>query len=378
VGEKSIRIEIPGLAWFARRHAEGESLEDLAAEAGVSQSTLYKRLTEAGLFEAAPVKKVTDQVPRDEIVQRYEAGESVSGIVAYLRKLGFSANWYWVDSILNEHQVIRHPKPGEAPKGAAQGFSVDSAAELRAKMPLHYLPRRRRPASKETQRTFGDPSAPPEEPVLSELRLKRLAERHAEGKGRSIESLAASVGVNAVTLSRALRKAGYVVSNRSLWVKRELDKLTDEIVRMYRDEGASVDEIAGHLGQRHEVSVSADRVRALLKNEGVTLRPSLPPGRRFPGKERESKPVGRQEGQTAPSQPRPRLHGIPPSEPRWRAIYGREEELANRILNGGEAIKGIAEELGVDHGWLAAALKKTGHLPNTNLTRLRKRLRPSQ
>lgn len=361
------RIEIPGLHWYAQRHSEGEPIAELAAEIGVSHTTLYNRLVEAGLYEAMRIDRVVDQIPQDEVIQRYEGGETIASLVNYLRELGFPATWYWVESVLDHHQITGHSKAGEIPKRAPQGFSVGSAARLRAKAPRYYLPYRRRSALKETRRTFGDPSTPPTEFMPSERHLKKLAERHAEGKGRSIESLAASAGVSATALRRAFREAEYVASNRSEWMNRELKRLTEEIVRMYRDDERAIPSIVTHLQQEHDLFVTPNRVRALLRSEGVTLRPALRPT------EKPRRATAKNRGvreRTVPRQPSAGAPG-PLSDPRWMAIAGREDELARRILDNDVPIRKIAEELELDHNWLAQTLRRTGHLPNMSITRYR-------
>lgn len=212
-------------------------------------------------------KSALDLIPQEqeEVVQRYEAGEPIGSIVAYLRELGLPANWYWVDSTLDRHQVVRHAKPGEIPKGGPQGFSANSAAVLRRETPWDYLPCRRRPATEHTRRTFGDPSSHPAEPTLSKSRLEKLALRHAGGKGQPIEALATNAGMKPAALREALRRAGHVVSTYSEWLERELERLAGDIVRMYRDEKKSVSSIADILQNEHEVIVSPERVRTLLK-----------------------------------------------------------------------------------------------------------------
>jgi hypothetical protein len=125
-------VEISDLEKIAERHAKGERIEDLAAEVGVSRSTLYARLGEADLFAPMSmqdgrwrdVDRVADRVPQEEVVRRYEGGESIVDIVAYLRELGFSANWYWVESVLDRHQVVRRsksPTPTELCRAAVAG-----------------------------------------------------------------------------------------------------------------------------------------------------------------------------------------------------------------------------------------------------------------
>ena len=58
--------------------------------------------------------RVMDQIPQKEVVRRYEKGGSITEIVSFLRQNGFPANWYWVDSVLDRHQVDRHPKQSSA------------------------------------------------------------------------------------------------------------------------------------------------------------------------------------------------------------------------------------------------------------------------
>lgn len=171
MSKKKDQVVAQRLEGLARRHVEGEALEGLAAEVGMDESALHDRLRE--FFDDVQVGKVADRVPQDEVIQRYEAGDSINGIVAYLRELGLPANWYWVDSVLDRHRIIRHANPDGVAKGAPQGFSVGSATTLRRETPRHYLPYHRRSATLHTLRTFGDPSALPAESVLSERRLKR-------------------------------------------------------------------------------------------------------------------------------------------------------------------------------------------------------------
>jgi hypothetical protein len=149
-----------------------------------------------------------------------------------------------------------------------------------------------------------------------------------------------------------LQKAGYVVSTRTRWINAELKRLSGEIVRRYRDEECSVNGIQTFLRER-DVMVSPARVRELLKSHGVTLRKNGSPWKR-----------------TAEPQRKPGRAADP-----LLKIVGREEELARRILDGGESVRALAEELDVDHIKLSTALKDGGHLPEMNLNRYRALMR---
>lgn len=64
------------------------------------------------------------ELPEDEVIERYEGGESVECIANHLRKQGIQATTTSVDQVLNRYRIIRHAEPGEVPRGASLGFSA--------------------------------------------------------------------------------------------------------------------------------------------------------------------------------------------------------------------------------------------------------------
>jgi hypothetical protein len=299
---------------------------------------------------------VLDESLMDEIVQLYEAGVPIAHIVAQLRERGLAANWHWVDAALDRCQIIRHSKAGVIPRGATEGFSVgtlkriwgevistgrgDGARVVRRGDLVH---RRRMRATFQTYGTFGGRGLPVGDDGHSRLNkylLTVLAERHAEGKGETLRSLAARIRMDESSLAHSLRDAGYVVQTNAEWTERELQRLTGEIVSMYRDEEKPLPMILDQLRRQYEVFISERRLRSLLEGQDVPIRTE---------------------------HPRSRPASMPPSDSRWRKIHGREEELAQSILDRKQTTRAIADELGVDHIWLAQALRRTGHLPDMPL-----------
>lgn len=349
-------IEFP-LARLADRHERGESLDSLANEIGISRPTLTKHLVEAGLLvkpedRDTPLNRLVAQIPHDEVVERYEGGDSVQRIVTTLKKAGVPATVGAVEQVLDRRGVIRHSNPGEMPRGAPLGFSTSPQKDSDAS---EDKPRRTR---------------------LSRETLDQIAQEHQGGQGATIHELAARNGVGPDRLKRELRAAGHEVSTRSAWNARKLEELSDEIVRMYRREGLGTAIISAWLRQEYGVYASLSKLSEILRGRGVKLKPSKPV--KYPAAPKKVKPAPVERANLL-SAPRPRRPDRPPEsvtqDPRWNAIRGREEELAKRILEGGEPVRKLAEELGVAHNWLATALKKTGHLPDVHLSRLRKQMR---
>lgn len=112
---------------IAERYREGETLAELSSELGISSPTLKKRLDEEGLLASREVRlrpslKVLSRIPQDlvdEIVLTYEGSEALaevtSPLLARLRSAGFSANAHWVEAVLDWQDIIRHP--GDEPSG---------------------------------------------------------------------------------------------------------------------------------------------------------------------------------------------------------------------------------------------------------------------
>lgn len=447
----------------ARRYADGENMSTLSKEAGLSAPTLRKYLKDAGLLVSpeerdTALNRLARQLPHDEVIERYEGGESVHRIVASLKKSGVPATAGAVERILDLHAIIRHAKPGEVPRGAPRGISssrpitvtpftlirvvtpssktrgrtvrpltvddlrsiaerykkgrgeslFDLAREIDLTVPVlkqrlrdagyEVLDQRVQRGRKRTKRAWSNTTAKTGRPLkrsnldiadngkprfsidgpLSEQNLKRLAERHKEGKGEPIKVLAEDVGVSKDVLRRALKDAGYVVSNRTEWTARELERLTRDIVRMYRDEEKDFGSILSFLRAR-DLHVSLERLRGLLRNEGVAFRVTPRPARRQP-RPRPSRPqrkrttvrVTARERHTQGRVNLPKRVKPKASDPRWDVIKDRLDELAERIVDNGEPIQRIARELEVDHNWLTRALKQSGHLPDMPLHRYRK------
>jgi hypothetical protein len=269
------RLDAHDLTRLALRYAEGEDIESLADECGVDESILRERFKDFSPLEAKRPLLALDRAHQDEIVQRYKFGEPITHIIKYLRELGLPANWYWVETVLDHHGIIRHSKSGEIPKGAPEGFSLPGAQPSRdtpivgsveeVRLPnldelsgdlvrlyrdegekiesiLFYLKRMHgisasaykvkrilrdqgvvlRSAEAE-QATRPEPSGEGSSDglqFLSKRQLKALAERHAEGGGEPIRILAAREGVDEADLRRALQEAGYVVSTYTEWLRR--------------------------------------------------------------------------------------------------------------------------------------------------------------
>lgn len=413
----------------AERHANGESLKALAEEVGTTGPTLKKRLSDMGLLvkpedRNTPLNRLVAQIPHDEVIERYESGEPIRSIVASLNEVDIPATLASVEQVLDRNRIVRNPKPGEIPRGAPQGFSASdlpeastldgarllrshrhtvmssqkgSSSESKAALesilmnktsllelaemhdegrgePLVDLATKvgvnasvLRRAMQEAGYAVVTPQVSPgkhsSRPEISKSDLDRLAREHNEGKGTPISTLAAQEGVSVFRLKKEMSAAGYVVSSYSGWVAKMLETLADEIVSMYRDEELGFAEINDRLYLKYDLYLSLGKLRETLAKKDVPLRPSLPPS--------VSKNVA-----TPIASKRYELRQSPKnsSDLRWEAIEGREDELAKRILKG-EPVSKIAEELGTDGNWLARALKKTGHLPDVNLARLKKKMR---
>lgn len=345
-------------------------------------------VTSEGLLEVSADTLGEDLT--DEIVQLYEEGVPIAHIVAQLRERGMAANWHLVHAVLDRCQVIRHSRTAEIPKGATEGISVSSLARIRNEVistgrgegarvvRRSDLPglRRRIRASLQAYSTFGnsvtnrDQVRPARDDItLSKHRLAALAKRHAEGKGEPLRSLASRTGIDEAYLRHSLEGAGYTVRSYSEWTRLELERLAEEVVQQHVDKRMSPVEIVDWLGESHEVFISRAKLVRFLKSKNAYVRPvqqtSTQPTRKVPA------------GRIHRGSSRQGSTGMPTSDARWGLIHGREEELAHRILEGGEPVRDIATELGVDHNWLSATLKKTGHLPDVNLRRWRKQQRMS-
>lgn len=119
------------LTEVSERYRKGESLYELADELGVSCPTLRRHLENADLLPAreerdTPFDNLVRSLPHGKVVEMYEGGKSVQGIVSVLRDQGHSATRRSVERVLDIHHVIRHGKPGMIPKGARKGFSSTS------------------------------------------------------------------------------------------------------------------------------------------------------------------------------------------------------------------------------------------------------------
>lgn len=320
-GVRSRRVRLlttKDLEWIAGRYkgGRGESLLDLAQELGLNPSVLKWRLRNAG----------------HEVLDR---------------------------EVRKRRKARKQPKRTQ-PTPASVKAAQSEWSNLRAPRPSRPRPQVDRP--------------------LSEQNLKWFADRHAEGKGESILELARAAQVDRYVLRRALHEAGYVVSNRSTWMRRELGRLTGDIVRMYRDEEKDFEFILGFLRAR-DVHVTVGSLRRLLRDRGVELRPTPRPAqkRSAPSKlararrERATERAAvRQQYAQSRTVPTGRTQVSLATDPRRALIEGRMQELAERIVDKGESIQRIAKELGVDHNWLTRTLKQTGYLPDVPLHRYRK------
>jgi lambda repressor-like predicted transcriptional regulator len=381
LGPNSVLVD---LARMAIRHASGESLASLAKEVDTTGVTLRKHLKRAGLLvdpeeRNTPLNRIAVQLPQGEVIERYEGGESVHRIVADLKRAGISVTVGAVEQVLDRHQVIRHANSGDIPRAAPQGFSFRSARDLYHAQLFNGL-RLVEPPTRPYRfvRRADERSSSSAEPLLNEYRLRSLAKRHAEGKGESIARLARRAGIGTHALKEALEQSGYVVSTRSEWVSRELDRLTGVIVRMYRDEERDFGFILYFLSAR-DVYISLDKLRALLKREGVSFRETSRPAREKAPHSRSYTRHGRFAERSGAIEHltagRVDSHGrVQPdmSDPRWRKIEDRLDELTERIIDKEEPIQGVARDLEVDHNWLARALRQCGHLPDMSLHRYRK------
>ncbi|MCP9209535.1 hypothetical protein [Streptomyces cucumeris] len=322
---------IPDLEDLAKRYnaGEGESLGLLAREAGVRPTLLRTRLIEAGYITSS---KGAQQERRDRGVCWVPVERIAKEILDKQVPVEVAISYFQVEGITLDEDVIADV--------------IRRAKRLRSLAQREERSQMRRPSGKQT--------------LLTPEKLSELAIRHAEGKGPSVEALAEVTGVSASALKAKLRSAGYVTATRATWINRQVRLLTGQMVRMYQDEAQDIPAIMRYLA-RHDVHITPDRVRRTLKEQGVTMRPELPPH-----------PIRMK--RHSPAKVQVVKRGRPKSRHQQLA-EDRGSELARRILEGGETIRDIAKELKVDHIQLSAALKRSGHLPNMNLQRYRARMR---
>lgn len=270
-----------------------------------------------------------------EIAARRDEGESVASLAAEYRVNESTLCRHLTKAGLDPEpnkpphdEVVARYKEGESAKSIAQDFRDRnfriSEQEVARILDAHDIPRLRR------RRVFP----------LSQEDLAEIAKLHNEGKGTSITTLARDYGVSPKALKRELLAAGYTVFTREGRPRRRPKEVEgNDSLDSPKSDQPQGDE------PTEEAAVAVPR---------TPVRPNPP------------EPVWRK-----PPKPfRPDY-----SDPRWNAIAGREEELATRILDGDEPVRDIAQELGVNQNWLSIALKKTGHLPDANLSRWRKQKR---
>lgn len=312
------------------------------------------------------------QLPHDEIVQRYESGELVSDLCEGLVELGFQVSAQEVEAVLDACCVIRHAHPFEVPESAPRGFPVSELPRIPPRRPdedVHRVfdaltegqeKRNSQPSDKSLH--FND--------FFTEERLARIASRHDGGKGDSLSSMATGLGVDQTVLAWKLREAGYPASTRNDWIQQELKRLTPEIVALWQSEDATLESIVDFLREEHEVFVSLTRVVRLLRKEGLAVSAKQPRKQRVARGPAASTALNDGQNPVSSTRRAPAWILGPVSDERWKKIAGHEAEMARRILDCEATVRQIAKEFEVDPNWLAQTLRKMGHLPEVNLSRL--------
>lgn len=362
----------------ALRYAAGTSAQDIAGEIGISPDLLLRHFQEAGLLQEAGraraamqhARREADRLPAQEVIERYEGGEAVESIAGSLAPPTCVAGVY---VLLDRHHVVRHPGDREdlddavlaartpltfdqrpftdrvgqyvSQQDQGRGESVEDLAAKEGVTPS---------VLKRWLDTYRRRASQP----LSLDELHELSDQHAEGRGVSIGELSRRNGVHVDSLTEQLRAAGHVVSSREAWMARELEKRIGETSRRYRDEEATIRELVKEL-RAHGVRMSPYRLQGLIIEQGVAIRPA-------------DSPFASQVASSTPLLPSPSSSQI--TECR-KLIKGLEESLVHRLLAEEESIEKIAHELGVKPSILSDALKESGHLPKDNLARIRKRYR---
>lgn len=244
------------------------------------------------------------QLPHDEVIQRYEAGELVPNLCEALAEAGFQVSHQEVEAILDAYGVIRHATAFEVPESAPRGFSASELPRFPARWPDEEIRRvsaylqgshagdlnpfivdeqaqmGRVPGSSSRVRKKSAPhcikgqrSATSSElhRELSPEELAFAANRHAEGAGETIASISRNLKMSQQSLYEQMRVAGYQISSRSDWERREMERLTPDILLMWHEGGATLEAIVDHLRNEYGLSVSIEKVIYLLRRQGLEV-----------------------------------------------------------------------------------------------------------
>jgi transposase/predicted DNA-binding protein YlxM (UPF0122 family) len=243
-------------AWAARYQA-GESIEALAAAAGVSPRRISKALQEAGLRPIAPRRQA---IARQLLVEMYvERGLSADAVA---NQLGCSSQKVRDD--LRHHGIKLRP-PGVANAGLAglnaevlRGLYVDERLTL-SEIAERLGCSARAVANRLTTfaiapRPRGRGPRSGEDPAIPSATLRAMYVDQA----RSIRAIAEALGTSSDVIRARMRAYGI---EHGL---REASQLAPELLRsLYLDQGQGIAEIAAALG------VSQSQVRADLTRHGI-------------------------------------------------------------------------------------------------------------
>jgi len=252
----------------ARRYAEGQLAREVGAGLGLSTSQIYRILCSAGVGRRSrgrvkrPREHLTER--EQEAVRRYTQGLAAREVAASL-----DLSIQQVYEVLRFAGVNRRP-PGSHPtrsrdKQVARLYVEEGLSLEEAGARFGLTPERVRQILERAgvRRRDGGASLSPEEEVQRDQEIVRL---YVE-EGLSLEKAGARLGLTSERVRQKLERRGVSPRNGSCRLTHEQQARRDqEIVRLYVEEGLSLKKIGARFG------LSDFAVRHILERAGVTRR----------------------------------------------------------------------------------------------------------
>lgn len=193
----------------------------------------------------------------DEVIARYEGGETIDRIVTFLQERGIPAARDLVERVLDDYKIIRHAESGAMPEWAPQGFSgsvrLSSSGSRRKE---GWIERRRR--------------------ILSQVSHEEVLVRYQE-KGETLQTIelafrARGTDVSAYYLKVILEMHGVQVERRQS--KTSFSDLK-ELARRYSEDGESMESLAEVAGVKEQTLRARLRMYGLIPSGSAKSRPSI-------------------------------------------------------------------------------------------------------